>query len=601
MASAPLNSRNRSHDESNLGLKTKSQAQSRYMFVEYAAPAPPPPLGTKRRRGGPSEVRAHITKEFHRRLRVKRLGSLNPLPLRGDDTSDPPMPPPPTHNDQVLATVSTSLPDRTLSKHLNVEEHHEEHDAVPPEKGNATSLLSDDSSDDPQRIGSTGRPPQGAISPTLSASPLLGESNVDPFEVLPFSTAPSFIQHVLKHAVVHSWPQTVPARNNSTANPVSSKWFSFAMESPIAFHSLVYATTLHVLNAHNGQELTSDAPVLRLSHKVTTINLIKESLATLTGPPTDALLMAVIVLTIHGHRDDTVYLDVHPQSPLAKAQFLNVYGNMIHDEAHFKWIVYLIAHKGGLDAIELYGFADIVALCDIYFASKYVCPAVFPLRRPPINLVDSGKHIHDSLSIELDARLGNGFKFLHAIPGGNLLIPILEAFCQVTVALDHYSRGGPTAPDMVDLVEARNSAQHQLLSQMPPPDVETSDGPGAIIQACRLATLVFSDMVIFPVPPMQGVKPRLASMLKKALEGCAASRNGSSYAYMLLWATSLGAISASFTPDRPWYVEQLSQQVLLLGIDQWSSMEFALSKFLWWSPVCNEPGEKLWREVCSSL
>lgn len=163
-------------------------------------------------------------------------------------------------------------------------------------------------------------------------------------------------------AVVYSWPQTVPVRNTKAANPVSSKWFSFAMASPIAFHSLVYATTLHVLNAHNGQELTLDAPVLRLSHKVKTINLIKEALATMVGPADDALIMAVIILAIHGYRDNTVYPQVHPQSPLAKAQHLHVYGNMIHDEAHLKWIVYLIAQKGGLDAVELYGFADVVAL-----------------------------------------------------------------------------------------------------------------------------------------------------------------------------------------------------------------------------------------------
>lgn len=226
-----------------------------------------------------------------------------------------------------------------------------------------------------------------------------------------------------------------------------------------------------------------------------------------------------------------------------------------------------------------------------------MCPAVFPARRPPISLVESGKHTHDSISLELDARLGNGFKYLRVLPGGTSLIPILEAFCQITVALDHYSRGGPTAPDMVDLVDARNSAQHRLLSQMPPSNVDMTDGAGAIIQACRLAAMVFSDMVIFPIPPVQGVKPRLAGMLKQALEVCAASCLSDSHAYMLLWATTLGAISASFSPERTWYVEQLSQQTMLLDIDQWSSMEFSLSKFLWWSQVCNEPGEKLWAEI----
>lgn len=207
MASARLNSPNQPHDEASLNPKPKSQAQSRYMFVEYAAPAAPQPLGTKKRRGGPSEVRAHITKEFHRRLRVKRLGSLNPSPPRDDNTSDAPNPPDPTCDVQVPATGPTFLPDRTWLKDLTPEEDREEHKAASIEQVNATPPSPDNASPDPQRRGSTSRTPPQPTSPRIATTLLLGESNMDPFEVLPVNTAPSFIRHVLKHGM--SLPNSV--------------------------------------------------------------------------------------------------------------------------------------------------------------------------------------------------------------------------------------------------------------------------------------------------------------------------------------------------------------------------------------------------------
>ncbi len=53
---------------------------------------------------------------------------------------------------------------------------------------------------------------------------------------------------------------------------------------------------------------------------------------------------------------------VHPLSPLATAQNLHVYGSMANDEKHIQGIRLLVAQKGGLDNIHLYGLADTMAL-----------------------------------------------------------------------------------------------------------------------------------------------------------------------------------------------------------------------------------------------
>jgi hypothetical protein len=149
------------------------------------------------------------------------------------------------------------------------------------------------------------------------------------------------------------------------------------MAHPVAFHAFIYATSMHLLDAHDGHELQPSAPMMRQSHKYETIRLVNEELRNLSLSPTatarsdargmlsspsEALIMAVTILAIHGRRDDTAYPYVHPMSPLAEAQHLHVYGHMVNDDTHIKGIILLIKQKGGLQGMELYGMADTLAL-----------------------------------------------------------------------------------------------------------------------------------------------------------------------------------------------------------------------------------------------
>ena len=106
------------------------------------------------------------------------------------------------------------------------------------------------------------------------------------------------------------------------------------MDHPVAFHAFLYATSFHILCAYGGREINESAGLLRLSHKVETIKLVNEQLQRLslgekTGrkgsgsgmrrgsegvekerrgsgvmTPTDALIMAVMILSIHSQRDE---------------------------------------------------------------------------------------------------------------------------------------------------------------------------------------------------------------------------------------------------------------------------------------------------------
>ncbi|EXJ79616.1 hypothetical protein A1O3_07895 [Capronia epimyces CBS 606.96] len=537
-------------------------SRSKYMFVEYSAP-PQKVEGQKRRRGGPSEVRAHITKEFHRRSRFQRLGALKTtVPLAG-----------------------------WLKSASNVER--------------GEGLGKDQESKEPNRIAMPTQSTDKDESLELKVSPGLRSmlvSNSDPTCVnvvisgyMPIGDEEKLADNA-SQALAHTWPRTVPAKSRALINPVKSAWLKCAMDSPVTFHAFIYATTLHLLEAYNGHEVIDSAPMLRLSHKIETIKLVNEQIKSLDGPPSDALLMAVTILSVHGSRDDVLYPKAHPISPLAEAQFLRIYGSMVNAEEHVQGIMLLIAQKGGLDRIELYGLADTIALADLYFASKHVRRPLFPWRRPHESLVISGKHLLDPTAMDLDAKLGRGFRYFRSTSAGRQLLGTLESFCEVVTALDHHTRKGPSAPELVDIIEARNCAQHRLVSQLPA-EVDMSEADCCVHHASRLATLIFSDMVIFPLPAAQGVKMRLAPMLQRTLEACDRLGCWSLHAPVLLWALTLGAIAASFQEGRTWYVSQLELHLSLFHVKQWSTLESICSTFLWWNPVCGEPGQTLWDEI----
>ncbi|OCT54037.1 hypothetical protein CLCR_09596 [Cladophialophora carrionii] len=600
----------------------------RFMFVEYSKPVEPA-KGQKKRRGGPSEVRAHITKNYHRTLRVKRLESLKqgevPLSLGGfqrqdssEGNEDDEFPDPEVIKE---ASWSTGDANQTISPSAPVSAW-----TKPSPGTTATTTTTSWLSEAPRR-SSTNEDLALRLNTSLGLQTLLGEGRIDPFDVLPAQGMPMFVHQVLDHALVHSWPNTVPVKRSlAPTNPVKSSWLKMAMEHPVAFHAFLYATSFHILCAHQGHEINDSAALLRLSHKVETIKLVNEQLqnpslvpkrkasggaAAVAGQaaarygeeegkrsppkstgmgtgPTDALIMAVTILSIHSQRDESVYAKVHAQSPLARLNHLDIYGSMINDEKHIQGIRLLVGQKGGLDAIECYGMADTMQL------------PTYPWRKPVKSLVMEGKHVLDHTAIDLDSKLGSGFRYLRHTSTGQQLLDVLDAYSEITVALDHHVRGGPTAPELVDLMEVRNCTQHRLLSGLPNP-VDFSNPELCLHHAVRLASLIFSDMVIFPLPPTQGVKPRLALMLRQTLETCHLHRCWELHNQVLLWALTLGTIAASYTAQRSWYIDQLLQETSIMQIDDWSVVESICSRFLWWKPICSEPLEWLWNEMISLI
>ena len=211
---------------------------------------------------------------------------------------------------------------------------------------------------------------------------------------------------------------------------------------------------------------------------------------------------------------------------------------------------------------------------------------------PPVSLVASGKHKRDSIAMDLAERLGSGFRQLYSLCLIDEVWAVIKAMCEVTVAVDHYHRDGPSAPIMPDLVVARNTTQHRLLS-LPEYPLQPPSQANYMYEVCRIAALIYSNIVIFPLPPAAGVHTNLVFRLKKLLTlvipSCPAA-----YLHIILWAITLGGISTGSSSDRVWFLCRFAQVSTKLGLYTWSRIQECLSSLLWLEFVCEKEGRQLW-------
>ncbi|EXJ75487.1 uncharacterized protein A1O5_02183 [Cladophialophora psammophila CBS 110553] len=366
------------------------------------------------------------------------------------------------------------------------------------------------------------------------------------------------------------------------------------MASPLVLHTFIFATTKQMLCLRGQKEddmsqLAVRAPSI---HQTEALNCARNEIESMNGPPSDGLILAVIILAVNGTRPQQIPPQPHPLSPLAKTQSLHLFSMLNVVEPHVRAVAQLVALKGGLEAVDTYGVRDTVLLSDIYFSSILgKRPAqVWPV--PVTSLVDAGLHTLDASAERLSSQLGSGF---NSFKVDKDLRRVLQLMCDLTVALDHHVRGGIYAPELSDIVLQRNAVQNKLLWFQPP----MNDDLGKVDtfnNITHIAANIYSDMVLFPLNPATGIKPRLAGELRRCLK--APILDIEEYgppSDMFLWVLTVGGIAASFTRHRGWYIEKIAEYYgeLLCDID---AMLERMAPFLWWANVCNQPARLLWEQ-----
>ncbi|KIW62570.1 hypothetical protein PV04_10732 [Phialophora macrospora] len=434
------------------------------------------------------------------------------------------------------------------------------------------------------------------VTPTVIA---LGQGRLDPFNVYPTGNVCLYVHEVVDHAVNHTWPAVSPFGQLSS-NPVRRAWLGCAMANPVAFYAFIFAAGLHHAYEHGWDKIPTWNYDLLLSYKTKAISLINAALQKVDVDISDALLVSILILAAHGPRvpsPGTVSPPQHPPSPLVGVQNINFYGSMRFDALHMDALRILIARRGGLQTLELYSLAETIALGEIFGASEHHFRPRFPESFScPTSIIPA---IPDPLPADFFTPLQNGIRFA-------ALLRVLRDMCAICRALDGLEHAKPGSTLLSDVIRTRNTVQHRLLSLPHREFILVPDH--AIYEACRLAALIFSDMVIFPLPAAKNMGTRLGGMLRQTLERLPAPAAApvphqntgweTDHAPVLLWIVMLGAIAGANTKSlRDWFCALLDRYAVLLGVTAWSEVHVMLQKHLWFDPVCDPPARKIWAEV----
>lgn len=187
--------------------------------------------------------------------------------------------------------------------------------------------------------------------------------------------------------------------------------------------------------------------------------------------------------------------------------------------------------------------------------------------------------------------------------------------------IDMYLDGKLRNADLTLIIDQRNLIHFTILT-LPSAIPRTSSSPtifhpdAVIYEATRLAALVYSVGVIFPLPAGGSPLPILVGLIQSVLQlptspvsspssscdtpstitssSCASSPAADT---LLIWILVLGAIAAEQNPERPWFVAALGNELRRASILYWEMLRDKLKEVLWFDRACEQAGRRLWAEI----
>jgi hypothetical protein len=156
--------------------------------------------------------------------------------------------------------------------------------------------------------------------------------------------------------------------------------------------------------------------------------------------------------------------------------------------------------------------------------------------------------------------------------------------------------------DFAQFCDRRNLIQYTMLSIPSQKDLPDPTSPRPIYEPTRLAMLIYSLTVIFPLPPQTAPIAALTGQLKAALQqtDLRSTWSSSHQAGRLLWILLVGSLAARDVPeDRNWFVAMLRRLTAKESrVRKFEDLKTeVLSRILWLDRSCDAAGRLLWAEI----
>ncbi|EED12786.1 conserved hypothetical protein [Talaromyces stipitatus ATCC 10500] len=297
-----------------------------------------------------------------------------------------------------------------------------------------------------------------------------------------------------------------------------------------------------------------------------TLRALRKEVGNYTGQkPIDSIIRCMLVLAVNEKDSERIYREPSPFAPVFTGLHgLEVYGGRDFSPLHWMVMYKLLQKQGGIKKLRLFALAWHVSASDLTNAAHTLRKPLYPIvdvygqkldLDPPLLLFAPYGCGHSWGQRKTPGSGFNELLFMEQPVHGELVI----VFCHIgelSYVIDHMSTQSCDAQLLDLLGDSRDLVHHRLFSQ--PNEDDTSDkilqrldnGPSIgdthkgcleLYLTCRLAMLLYSAHVTFPVPRSIAVRQRLLRSLCPKLQSFAVQGFSSP---LLLWCTSVALIAA---------------------------------------------------------
>ena len=398
---------------------------------------------------------------------------------------------------------------------------------------------------------------------------------------------------------------------------------SCALNSPLCFYTLVFSGSSHnAFYQYEGPPTNSDA-LFRLTYKTKAIKMLREEIERSDGHVSDEILLCMILLASQANSEKRAQPEHTSNYPLSTEQDAQHPLTNEWEWSHMMALRRLITQRGGLHTIKIYGLAFAIASFDTHTALMLLTHPFFPPLMHSSHVLSTWSRSLDSSTLVLHSRMMSGFDFLadSSVPAAGELHSVLFNMRDVIVGLYQWQNGYKDAPDIPQIVWARNLNQHELLSlpnlseqfASPLPDAKSQlqderarQEDIVLYELCRLSTLAFQFLVLLPYLRNSQTPDRLSDMMINCLQNCknVITSNGIQARHdLIFWATLLGGWLANRPDLRLWFAQFLANLIHSPGHESrteisWELARIKMNRFLWLDSQCDEPCRLIWDEAC---
>ncbi len=437
----------------------------------------------------------------------------------------------------------------------------------------------------------------------------LGQGKIDPFRTGQPTELPAVMHECMAFVYEVLWPMNSPALEGTSLRQAINTWRGDAITNPLIYHSqIMYATTL-CFSATTDPAVRKTLWDVRLAHQSIVLRLMRDAVAALgDAKPSIPLITCVVNMGVSGGQflDEVAQEDL-PESPIFAGFNHKPYSKFTTPPEHFHALFYLVQNRGGIDEIPP-EVAHAIQLADVWVASMQFWAPIFPVCSAARKAIKEKKYCFDEEAISMRSVLGTGFH-LGSTAGDNVLRALVSRCCDITAAIEQYRRGAPGKSRLHELALQSICLQHGLLS-LPElsPDTGVLSSEECDYEIMRISLLIYGSLVFFPANPGARVKQRLAGLLKEritlrcenhvdlVLPTCSPASISTLDDDQLLWSLVLGGVACLESPDRAWYISQISSHILRRRLSL-TELETIPGRFLYYDFVLSRPVTQLGLDV----